>query len=49
MVKLFANSGDSDQKPCSAESALGLHCVPITLLGVSRLQWVNPYGDIHTV
>ena len=22
-------------------SDLGLHCLPITLLGVSRLQWVN--------
>ena len=38
MAKLFANSGDPDQMPHSAASDLGLHCLPITLLGVSRLQ-----------
>ena len=27
--------------PHSAASDLGLHCLPITLLWVSRLQWVN--------
>ena len=41
MVKLFANSEDPDQTPRSAASDLGLHCLSITLLGVSRLQWVN--------
>ena len=41
MVELFANSGDPDQTPHSAVSDLGLHCLPITLLGVSSLQWVN--------
>ena len=41
MAKLFANSGDPDQTPRSAASDLGLHCLPITLLRVSRLQWVN--------
>ena len=41
MAKLFANSGDPDQTPCSAASDLGLHCLPITLLRVSRLQWVK--------
>ena len=41
MVELFANSGDPDQTPRSAASDLGLHCLPITLLGVTRLQWVN--------
>ena len=41
MVELFANSGDPDQMPHSAASDLGLHCLPITLLGVSRLQWVK--------
>ena len=35
MAKLFANSGD-----CAA-SDLGLHCLPITLLRVSRLLWVK--------
>ena len=33
MVELFANSGDPDQT-----SELGLHCLPITLSRVSRLQ-----------
>ena len=40
MVELFANNGDPDQIPLSAASDPGLHCLPITLLGVSRLQWV---------
>ena len=35
IVDLFANSGDPDQT-----SDLGLPCLPITLLGVSRLQRV---------
>ena len=37
MVELFANSGDPDQMPHSVVSELGLHCLPITHLGVSRL------------
>ena len=41
MAKVFANSEDTDQMPCFAASHLGLHCLPITLLGVSRLQWVK--------
>ena len=41
MVKLFANSGDPDQMLHYAASDLGLHCLPVTLLGVSRLQWVK--------
>ena len=41
MAKLFANSEDPDQMPRSAVSDPGLHCLPITLLRVSRLQWVN--------
>ena len=44
MAKLFANSGDPDQMPCSAVSDWGLHCLSITVLGVSRLQWVNQNG-----
>ena len=46
MVELFANSGDPDQTLRSAASdlGLGLHCLPITLLGVSRLQWVKRKG-----
>ena len=34
MVELFANNGDPD----SVASDLGLHCLPITLLRVSRLM-----------
>ena len=42
MVELFANSGDSGETPQNAASDLGMHCLPNSLLGVSRLQWVNP-------
>ena len=45
MVELFANSGDIDQTH-SAASDQGLHCLPVTLLGVSRLQWVNVFSHI---
>ena len=41
MAKQFANSEDPDQTPHSAASDLGLHCLPFTLLRVSRLQWVK--------
>ena len=41
MAELFANSGVPDQTPRSAASDLGLHCLPITPLQVSRLQWVK--------
>ena len=48
MVEIFANSKDPDQTPHSAASDLGLHCLPITRLGVSRLQWVMPdVGSIY--
>ena len=38
MAKPFVNSGDPDQWP---RYDLGLHCLPVTPLGISRLQWVN--------
>ena len=38
MIELVTNSGDPDQMPQNAASDLGLHCLPITLLGVSRLN-----------
>ena len=41
MAELFANSGDPDQMLNSVASDLGLHCLPITLLEVSRLTMVN--------
>ena len=40
MVELFANNVNSGQTPRSAASNMGLHCLPVTLLGVSGLQWV---------
>ena len=46
MAKLFANSGDPDQTPQDAASDLGLHCLPITLLRVSRLQWVKDMSTL---
>ena len=39
MAKPFANTGDPDQMPQNVASDLGLQYLPITLLGVSRLQW----------
>ena len=36
-----ANSVDPDQMLHSVVSALGLHCLPITLLGVYQLKWVR--------
>ena len=41
MVGLLANSGDPDQTTHSTASDLGRHCLPITLLRVSRLQRVK--------
>ena len=40
MIELFANR-DPDQMLFYAAFDLDLHCLPITCLGVSRLQWVN--------
>ena len=47
MAELFANNVDPDQMPHSAASGLGLHCLPITLLQVSRLQWVKERSWLH--
>ena len=41
MAKPFANSGDPDQILHSVVSDLGLLHLSITLLRVSRLEWVN--------
>ena len=43
MAKLYANSGDPDQMPHSVASDLSLHCLPITLLGASGLEWETYY------
>ena len=52
MVELFANSGDPDQTPRSAASDLGLHCLLVTRLGISSLQWVkvlSPFTKLKIV
>ena len=36
----YANNVDPNKTPHS-EADLGLHCLPITLLVVSRLKWIN--------
>ena len=41
MAKLFANCGYPDQTSSSVASDLGLHCLPVTCMRVSRLRWVN--------
>ena len=35
------NSVDPDKTPHSAASDLGLHCLPVSLLGNARHKWVN--------
>ena len=47
MAELFANSRDPDQMPHSVASDLGLHCLPFTLLGVSRLHWVRVNKELY--
>ena len=41
MAEVFANREDPDQTPHFVASDLDLHCLPVTLLGVPRLQWVK--------
>ena len=43
-LNYFANSGDTDQMPHFAASDLGLHCLSIISLGVSRLQRVKEFA-----
>ena len=47
MVELFTNSGYPEQTLCSAASDLGLHCLPVTLLGVSSLHLVKTYLGLN--
>ena len=47
MVQLFANSGDPDQILHFAASDLGLHCLPVTSLGVASLQWVKIFSQMQ--
>ena len=48
MAEVFANSEDPDQTLHSAASDLGLDCLPVTLLGVSQIQWVKIYKELLT-
>ena len=41
MAELFANNGDLNQMLHLGASDLGLLCLPLTLLGISRLKWVK--------
>ena len=48
MVELFANSGDPDERLCSAASDLDLHCLPVTFKGlqssvddIPKEKWLN--------
>ena len=51
MIELFANSGDPDQMPHSVSSDLGLHCLPITLLGSPNSNGLKGMGrgDSHQI
>ena len=40
---VFANSADPDEMPNYAEFHLGLHSLPMSLLGVSDLQRVKRF------
>ena len=40
-----ANAVDPDQTPRAAASDLGMHCLSVTLLGVSRLKWVKVISE----
>ena len=40
---MLANTVDPDQAPHDVVSDLGLHCLSLTLLRVSRLEWVNAF------
>ena len=47
MAELFVNNGDPDQIPHSTASDLGLHSLPIALLGISRLKLVKQIRHLH--
>ena len=43
---MLANNVDPNQKPHYMMSDLGLHCLPMTLLPVSRKEWVKDLSAI---
>ena len=47
MEILLANTVHPDQTPHNVASDLGLHCLPMALLRVSRQEWVNYTDDCH--
>ena len=49
MAKLFANSGDPDQKLHYAAYDLGLHSLQIIGFGVSRLKWARECNNTREV
>ena len=48
MAKPLAKSEDPDQMLHSTASDLDLHCSQVTLLGVSRLKWVEENRRLPT-
>ena len=46
MAELFANSEDPVQVPQNSD--LGLHCLPVTLLGVYRLKMYLRISDVKS-
>ena len=42
----YLQTVEPDQTPCSVMSDLGLLCLPIALLGVSRLQWFTVFYEL---
>ena len=48
MVELLVNSGYHDQTPRSAASDQGLHCLPVTFLGVSRFLGVSSFQQVNS-
>ena len=49
MEILFANNVDPDQTPHYVASDLSLHCLPMTLLRVSRRQRVKTHSPIFRI
>ena len=41
------NNVDHDRTPRSAASDLGLHCLPMSVLGDARLEWVDEVNYGH--
>ena len=44
---MVANNVDPDQTPHDVASDLGLHCLSLTLLRVSRQEWASRRTDFY--